>query len=161
MALQSVRWLSNSGRGLQYGASKALRGFVVLCAAVLLVSVTSVHAKELRRVLRSNAETINTATVRIYTSLPSGSVGTSYSGSVYATGGTSPYQFTVFDGSLPNGLVLNSTTGAVTGTPTSATTSSFKLRAVDSNGIAARLRAQITISSSSGSSINVPAYPSA
>jgi hypothetical protein len=143
MARQSVRGLRSPVPVLQNAAPKALRIFIVLCAAVLVVSLTSVHAKELQRVLGSKAEAINPVTLAIHTSLPAGAVGASYSGSVYATGGASPYRFTVFDGSLPSGLALNSTTGAVTGTPISATTSSFKLRAVDSNGIVARLRTQI------------------
>ncbi|RUV76014.1 MAG: hypothetical protein EOR30_17100 [Mesorhizobium sp.] len=37
---------------------------------------------------------------------------------VSATGGTAPYAYSVFSGSLPAGITLNGSTGAVTGTPT-------------------------------------------
>src|SRR6266404_4961147 len=59
------------------------------------------------------------AAVTIQVSLPIGHVGAAYSGSISANGGVAPYHyFTIDNGSLPKGLVLNSSTGAVTGTPT-------------------------------------------
>jgi len=48
-----------------------------------------------------------------------GVVGTPYVSSISVTGGTAPYAFTK-SGSLPGGLTLNATTGAITGTPTTA-----------------------------------------
>jgi hypothetical protein len=44
-------------------------------------------------------------------------VGVAYSSSLVATGGTSPYTYSI-TGLLPPGLMLNTSTGAVTGTPT-------------------------------------------
>ncbi len=41
------------------------------------------------------------------TTLPSGTVGTSYSGSLQATGGAAPYAWSVVSGSLPAGLALS------------------------------------------------------
>jgi subtilisin family serine protease len=66
------------------------------------------------------------------TSLPGGTVGTAYSETLQATGGTPPYSWSVTSGSLPDGLALNPTTGAVSGTPTSAGTSSFTVQVIDS-----------------------------
>jgi len=54
------------------------------------------------------------------TTVVSGVVGTAYTGSVTAGGGSNSYAFTITSGSLPAGLTLNSGTGAITGTPTSA-----------------------------------------
>jgi hypothetical protein len=54
------------------------------------------------------------------TSLPNGQVGTAYSSSLATTGGTAPYTWTVFSGTLPAGLTLNAGTGAITGTPTAS-----------------------------------------
>ena len=61
------------------------------------------------------------------TSLPSGTVGIQYSAPpLQASGGTSPYSnWSVISGSFPPGLTLNASTGAITGTPTSATGSPF------------------------------------
>lgn len=64
------------------------------------------------------------------TSLASATVGSSYSETVNATG-VSPITFAVTSGSLPTGLSLNSTTGAIAGTPTSAGTFTFTVEATD------------------------------
>ncbi len=51
------------------------------------------------------------------TSLPGGQVGVAYSQSVSASGGTTPYTWSISNGSLPDGLVIDPSTGAITGTP--------------------------------------------
>ena len=80
--------------------------------------------------------TIAAATLSITTSaLPSGQVGTPYSATLAATGGTTPYTWSLSSGTLPAGLLLNASTGAITGTPTAtanATSLTFKL--TDSSG---------------------------
>jgi len=50
--------------------------------------------------------------------LPSGSVGTAYSQTVTASGGTAPYTYSISNGKLPDGLILGSSTGEISGTPT-------------------------------------------
>jgi hypothetical protein len=61
-----------------------------------------------------------------------GTVGVPFnSGPITVTGGTAPYTFTVV-GNLPRGLTLNTSTGAVTGTPMSS--GSFSIQATDSEG---------------------------
>ena len=75
--------------------------------------------------------TIAAATLTINTTaLPNGQVGATYSASLTATGGTTPYTWSLTSGTLPAGLSLNTTTGAITGTPTAtanATSLTFKL----------------------------------
>lgn len=51
------------------------------------------------------------------TALPEGTVGSSYSAALTASGGTIPYSFSFSGGALPPGLTLQSN-GALTGTPT-------------------------------------------
>src|SRR5712692_6724290 len=46
-----------------------------------------------------------------------GVVGNAYTSTLAATGGTAPFNWTLFGGVLPAGLSLNASTGAVTGTP--------------------------------------------
>ncbi|MFN7562980.1 MAG: putative Ig domain-containing protein, partial [Prosthecobacter sp.] len=65
---------------------------------------------------------------------PTGLVGSAYSQTVSASGGLSPHTFALASGTLPSGLSLNASTGAITGTPTSAGLFTFTLRANDSGG---------------------------
>ncbi len=57
----------------------------------------------------------------------------SYSNSIIATGGVSPRAFSIFSGSFPSGLTMNSA-GVVSGTPSTAGTSSFTVRVQDTLG---------------------------
>lgn len=66
------------------------------------------------------------------TSMPAGSVGVAYSQAIAATGGVTPYSWSVVSGSLPGGLSLGSSTGVVSGTPTAAGTSYFTVQVSDS-----------------------------
>ena len=64
--------------------------------------------------------------------LPNGFLGAAYSQSLSASGGTPPYTWEVQSGSLPNGLTLNSTTGVISGTASSAGTFQFTIKVLDS-----------------------------
>jgi hypothetical protein len=77
-------------------------------------------------------------------SLPSGKTGTSYSSTLSATGGTTPYNWSVSSGSLPAGLTL-STSGQISGTPTTAGTSSFTVKVTDSSSPAQTATASLSI----------------
>lgn len=70
--------------------------------------------------------------IAIETTIPDGANGIAYGGfTVSASGGTSPYVFSVASGTLPTGLSLNASTGAVTGTPTVVDDFDFVLRVTD------------------------------
>ena len=66
--------------------------------------------------------------------LPGGTVGSAYSRTVTTTGGTGTKTFSVSAGALPTGLSLNASTGVISGTPTSAGSSAFTIRATDTIG---------------------------
>ena len=62
-----------------------------------------------------------------------GQVGAPYNSALMASGGVPPYTYSIVSGMLPDGLTLNPTTGAITGTPTQATTYGFTAQVTDSN----------------------------
>src|ERR1022692_1508187 len=66
-----------------------------------------------------------------------GQTGAPYSSALAATGGVSPYTFSITAGSLPPGLTLSSSTGAIGGTPTLSGSFSFTIQAADSTGTSA------------------------
>ncbi|GLQ86469.1 putative Ig domain-containing protein [Dyella flagellata] len=66
-------------------------------------------------------------------SLPNGTVGAAYNQSVSASGGTSPYSYTISAGALPAGLSISASSGAITGTPTAGGTFSFTVKATDAS----------------------------
>jgi hypothetical protein len=80
------------------------------------------------------------------TSLPGGTAGTAYpQQTLGVSGGTAPYTWTISAGSLPAGLTLSST-GTITGTPTTAGTSSFTVKVTDSANLSSTQPLQIVIS---------------
>jgi uncharacterized protein (TIGR03437 family) len=78
--------------------------------------------------------------------LPSGVAGTGYSQVLVAAGGTPPYRWSVTGGTLPPGLSLNASTGALSGTPSSAGTFTFSVQVTDSAGATAIKSFSLTIS---------------
>jgi hypothetical protein len=76
--------------------------------------------------------------------LPNGAVGTAYTQTMTASGGTAPFIFTS-TGVLPPGLTL-SAGGVLAGTPTTAGTFNFTIRATDANGCFAELPYALVIS---------------
>jgi hypothetical protein len=86
------------------------------------------------------------------TTLADGAVGTPYSQTLTATGGTSPYVWTSPSGNLPPGLFLNSGSGQITGTPTAVGSYQFSVKLVDSAG--AFVAGQVSVVISAGMSIS-------
>ncbi len=67
--------------------------------------------------------------------LPNTTVGSTYNQTIAASGGVSPYYYSVVIGSLPPGLTLSSS-GTLSGTPTTAGPHTFTITALDANGFA-------------------------
>ncbi len=77
--------------------------------------------------------------------LPNGGRGSSYSQAISATGGRTPYRYTVVSGTPPPGLQLSTTTGVLSGTPTTAGTYAFGVEVGDAGTQTARANYSITI----------------
>ena len=65
-------------------------------------------------------------------SLPPGTVGTAYSTTLAASGGTGALSWSVVSGTMPVGVTLNPSTGQLSGTPTTQGISTFTIRVRDS-----------------------------
>jgi hypothetical protein len=76
-------------------------------------------------------------TISTAVQLPDARLGTAYSTTLAATGGTTPYRWLVIAGALPAGLSLNLNTGVISGTPTIATTGAPVIAATDANNVIA------------------------
>ena len=81
----------------------------------------------------SNSVTPTTPLTITTTSLAAGRLNRSYSATLKATGGISPYTWTITSGALPLGLKLGASTGTISGTPTSTGTFSFTVSVGDSS----------------------------
>jgi hypothetical protein len=76
------------------------------------------------------------AAVKISTApaLPDGTAGVLYTVQFLASGGVTPYTWSVASGSIPSGLSLNTATGLLSGTPDSSLTYTFTIAVTDQNG---------------------------
>ncbi|HUY09932.1 MAG TPA: G1 family glutamic endopeptidase [Candidatus Dormibacteraeota bacterium] len=79
----------------------------------------------------SPLSTLSTPLAITTTSLPGATVGTAYSVTLAASGGTPPYTWSLASGSLPPGLSLSSS-GVISGTPTTSGNTSFGVTVTDS-----------------------------
>jgi len=82
---------------------------------------------------RALSITIGTSLNITTTTLPAWTATRPYNQAVAATGGTTPYVWSLSAGTLPVGLTQNTSTGAISGTPTAAGTSNFTVRVTDAN----------------------------
>lgn len=76
--------------------------------------------------------------------LTEAAVGSPYTLSLAATGGTAPYTWAVVSGALPPGLVL-SQTGTIFGTPSQTGTFSFAVRATDRQQVSVQKALQLVV----------------
>jgi len=65
---------------------------------------------------------------------PGAFLGVPYNSGLVASGGFPPYTFSITGGSLPPGLTLNTSTGAITGTPNNTGVFTFTAMVTDSAG---------------------------
>jgi hypothetical protein len=84
--------------------------------------------------------------------LPNGTVNTTYTQTLSASGGATPYTWSLLSGTLPAGLSLNTSTGGITGTPTTAGTSNFTVQVADSSSPQQAVSKALSITINAGTS---------
>jgi hypothetical protein len=105
--------------------------------------------------------TINVmAAVDITTSspLPAATAGAAYSTVLAASGGTPPYTWTA---TPPAGLTMSATTGAITGTPSTAGTTSFNVQVTDFFGYTKTESFNLTVNPAPAPNITTTSLPNA
>ncbi len=148
---------------------------------------TIVSAQQATVTATSVAEPTKSASVQItvnpYPLIPSqtlanGTVGVPYSQAIAPLGGTTPFQWSVYDGpivtgwqvggSVPSGLTLNAATGTISGTPTSAGTWYFEVTLTDADGanaingfMSVQINPGATVSANAVPFLNQPLVPGA
>jgi uncharacterized protein (TIGR03437 family) len=80
----------------------------------------------------------------ISTTLPNAALNQTYSANVTASGGTSPYSYSIVSGALPPGLIFNSF-GSISGTPTQTGSYSVSFRVTDSQNATAQATLTINV----------------
>lgn len=97
--------------------------------------------------LRSYTVTVNPAILRIVTDtiLPTANESISYSTTIVATGGVTPYTWILDSGLLPAGLSLNPGTGVISGTPTTPGLSIFTIRVEDADLVSATRQFRLNV----------------
>lgn len=112
--------------------------------ATAVAAGTTTISAALSGVTGSTTLAVQVAPLAITTnSLPNGTANMAYSATLAASGGTTPYTWSITSGSLPPGLTLNS--GAITGMPTTVGTSNFTAQVKDNNNQTATKALSIAI----------------
>lgn len=122
--------------GLTLAASGVISGTpTVVEAESFTVQVTDANGLVGDSVLRLSVQgPLLPTIVPTVTLLPYGVVGTAYSETITAQGGTPPYSYGVNSGALPDGLTLGTGgPGVISGTPTTAGTFNFQIIVFDAD----------------------------
>jgi large repetitive protein len=149
--VQPYQWAVTSGSlpsGLTLSSAGVISGTPTGSTGTsnFTVTVTDSQTPTHKTSSKNLSITVSVAPLSIVTtSLAEGSVGTPYSQTLIANGGTPPYTWSVLLGALPTGLTLNSATGAITGTPSAMGTSHFTIQVKDSVGGAVSANFSIAI----------------
>ncbi len=104
----------------------------------------SISTKTFTLTISSSSQS-NQLTIATSPTLPTATVGTPYSQTIFATGGFSPYRWS---GSPPAGLQLDPASGILSGTPSSAGTFSFVIQVVDASNATSNKLFSLAVNSS-------------
>jgi hypothetical protein len=151
---------SNLPMGLTLGADGAISGTPTSAGSSHFIVAVTDSASPQGQATGSLTLTIDPAMgqalVITTTTLMNGSVGMPYSLTLMASGGTTPYAWSLASGALPQGIALTAD-GKISGTPTAAGTSAFTIQVSDASSPLqiATATLMLTISPTSGTALAI------
>jgi hypothetical protein len=144
-------WSLQNGAKLPAGLSLSAAGVISGTPTTTATTVTDVSVTD-SAIPSANVSTepvtieINPRKLEVSTSsLRPALVGSAYSQRLTAAMGVNPLKWSLIHGSLPAGLKLSASTGTISGTPTTAGTSTFKVRVTDSTKLTATATLTLTV----------------
>ncbi|HEV2385858.1 MAG TPA: putative Ig domain-containing protein, partial [Candidatus Acidoferrales bacterium] len=123
--------------------TSCLARYLSLVASLLSFSLVAGARAPKNHSPRSSAPSITTNS-----SLPGGQVAVGYTSSFSASGGATPYSWSLASGSLAPGLILSGSTGTLAGLPSQSGNFSFAIRVTDSSGQTAQRSFSLAIAPS-------------
>ncbi|MGD0213931.1 MAG: FG-GAP-like repeat-containing protein [Terriglobales bacterium] len=156
VALTATVTNDSSGKGVSWSLNGpgSLSNSTGLSVSYISPTTTITSAQQATVTATSTADQTKSASERItvnpypvvpFQNLASGSVGASYSQTITLTGGTPPFQWSVYDGpigtgwevggTVPDGLTLNPSNGTISGTPSGGGTWYFEATMTDATGV--------------------------
>ena len=144
-----LTWSISSGslpQGLSLGSAGVVSGIPALAGVFpFTVQVTDSNGLSSTAPFSLTIDPTPTPPTITTTTLATGEVGTAYNQTLAATGGTTPYTWSVISGALPTGLSLGSSSGVISGTPTVATSAGITIQATGGNGLSTTASFSLTI----------------
>lgn len=139
--------------------TRAHRAIAIPCAA-LIAGITMLNGCGSPSAAKLNPTTTpNSANLSLSANLPSATEGSTYNGSVTATGGKTPYYYAIASGQLPQGVNLDHANGSVSGTPSAAGNFSFNVSVADATGSYKQQGLQINVTQQAATAQPAPSSP--
>ncbi len=155
-----VQELFAHGSAFRWDRSARLTSFsflVLLCLFLTMISGSGCSATHATAANNAATPAGNVENLTISATLPAGTVGSAYAGSLAVTGGTAPYSFSVTSGQLPPGVQIADNTGVFSGTPSASGSFSFSVSVSDAAGASKQQALQMTVANAG--TTNSPSNP--
>jgi hypothetical protein len=153
------RWSVSAGSlplGIQLGGSSGSLGGTTNATGTFsfTIKITDAASRTATRQLALIVDKAIAPLAVLTTSLPDATAGNSYHQVLAATGGQTPYQWNVSNGSLPSGIQLDSSSGTVSGTTSNSGSFQFTVTVTDSGSrSASRQLALVSLADDNGAPV--------
>ena len=149
-----ITWTQTAGTlptGLSLSTAGVISGTPTVAAAATPLTFKATDSTPVTPQTASSSGltlTVDSAVAISTSSLPSATVRVAYSTTLAATGGATPYTWSITAGSLPAGLSLAASTGIISGTPTAVVSGSITFKVTDNDGGTASKALSLTLNGS-------------